>query len=249
MYKAIIYEVKEQVAHITLNRPDKLNAINGDMIQELNEVLKKIKIDDSIKIVLIKGAGRAFSAGVDLKDNAESVTTGGSSFLQKGIEINDLLESIPKVTIAQVHGYCFTGALEFMLAFDMVYCDHNTQIGDTHAKWGIVPGWGLTQRLTRRVGLLRAKQMTFRARRVKGEEAERIGLVTMSVPEGELDTTVDQVIKDILANSHSTIATIKKLYNEGYAVTQKDGLAMELKVNTEVEMNDSAHRVASFNKK
>ncbi|MFK7934088.1 MAG: enoyl-CoA hydratase/isomerase family protein [Saprospiraceae bacterium] len=248
-YQALLVETNKHVTRITLNRPDKLNAFNGTLITELHSALSEAADNEAIRVVVVKGAGRAWSAGVDLKSNAESVTTGGSDFLKLGIEINELLESMPKVTIAQVHGYCFTGALEFMLAFDMVYCDHATQIGDTHAKWGIVPGWGLTQRLTRRVGLLRAKQMTFRARRVKGEEAERIGLVTMSVPVGELDATIDQVIADILENSHSTIGTIKKLYNEGYAVTKKEGLAMELKINTEVNMNDSAHRVADFDKK
>lgn len=249
MYKAIIYETKENVAHITLNRPDKLNAINGDMIQELNEVLKKIKTDDSIKIVLVKGAGRAFSAGVDLKDSISGVTEGGSPFIKMGIENNTLLESIPQVTIAQVHGYCFTGALELMLCFDMVFCDHDTQIGDTHAKFGIVPSWGMTQRLTRRVGLLKAKQMTFRAMRVKGEEAERLGLVSQSVPIDELEMTVNQVITEILTNDAKTISTIKQLYNDGYAMNQRDGLELEYQVNAKADMSGSAELVAGFTRK
>lgn len=242
----LLVEKTQHVTRITLNRPDKLNAFNDVLLRTLHEVLQEAAADEEVRVVVVKGAGRAFSAGVDLKSNAESVTTGGSSFLQTGLAINHLLETMPKVTIAQVHGYCFTGALELMLAFDMVYCDHDTQIGDTHAKWGIVPGWGLTQRLTRRVGLLRAKQMTFRARRVNGAEAERIGLVTQSVPVGTLEQKIEEVVSEVLENSHTTIATIKRLYNEGYAQTQAQGLALELEVNTNVDMDDAAQRVAGF---
>lgn len=246
-YQALIYQLDGAVARITFNRPDKLNAINETMMEELHGLLTEIAEDSNIQVVVIKGAGRAFSAGVDLKSTSESVSTGGSTFLKTGRAVTSLLESMPQVTIAQVHGYCFTGALEFMLAFDMAYCSHSTQMGDTHAKWGIVPGWGMSQRLARRVGLLRAKEMTYRALRVKGEEAERIGLVTRSVADEELENTIEQVIQDVTANSQSTLAIIKDLYNKGYNMTQGEGLDYENKINTETVMDD-AGRIGNFGK-
>lgn len=243
----IIYQAKEGIARITLNRPDSLNALNQPMMLELKEVLLSIKADDSIKIVIVDGAGRAFSAGVDIKATTSDGFQKGGSFMDVGKEVGDLILDLPKVTIAKVHGYCFTGALEMMLFFDMAFCTEETQFGDTHAKWSVMPRWGMSQRLTRRVGLAKAKELTFRAMRVKGLEAERIGLVNRAFKAEEFDSEIDHIVADIQENSFAAIKAIKRLYNEGYNTTLREGLLLELAADT--YLPDTDVQLAKFQKK
>ena len=243
----VLYEVDAAVANITLNRPQSLNAFNEALMSELKGALLKAEADDDIKVIIVSGAGRAFSAGVDLKTtNAEDFQK-GARFMDLGHEVGTLIEQSNKVTIAKVHGYCFTGALELMLFFDCAFCSDTTQFGDTHAKWGIVPRWGMTQRLARRVGLAKAKELTFRAYRVKGPEAERIGLVNRSFPDDQLDAEVQSITSEILENNHQAIKVIKSLYNEGYQKTLEEGLLIELRADT--ELDDTKDNLGQFEKK
>ncbi len=243
----IIYQAKEGIARTTLNRPDNLNALNQPMMLELKEVLLSIKADDSIKVVIVDGAGRAFSAGVDIKATTSDGFQKGGSFMDVGKEVGDLILDLPKVTIAKVHGYCFTGALEMMLFFDMAFCTEETQFGDTHAKWSVMPRWGMSQRLARRVGLAKAKELTFRAMRVKGLEAERIGLVNRAFKAEEFDSEIDHIVADIQENSFAAIKAIKRLYNEGYNTTLREGLLLELAADT--YLPDTDVQLAKFQKK
>ena len=187
MKSPIEYHKDGAIARIRFNRPDSLNAYNEAMLVGFRDALKDARDDHDIRVVIVSGNGRAFSAGVDLKTTKPEDFQSGSPFMDVGYEVGDLILQMPKATIAQVHGYCFTGALELMLFFDMAFCADTTQFGDTHAKWGIMPRWGMTQRLSRRVGLAKAKELTFRAYRVKGPEAERIGLVNRSFPDDQLE--------------------------------------------------------------
>lgn len=243
----IIYQAKEGIARITLNRPNSLNALNQPMMLELKEVILSIKADDSIKVVIVNGAGRAFSAGVDIKATTSDGFQKGGSFMDVGKEVGDLILDLPKVTIAKVHGYCFTGALEMMLFFDMAFCTEDTQFGDTHAKWSVMPRWGMSQRLARRVGLAKAKELTFRAMRVKGLEAERIGLVNRAFKAEEFEAEIDRIVADIQENSFAAIKAIKRLYNEGYNTTLQEGLLLELAADT--YLPDTDVQLAKFQKK
>ena len=226
-YEHIKFEKSNGLATVSFNRPDKLNALNGRMAEELYEVVKAIGDDDEIKVFLLKGEGRAFSAGVDLKETtAESFSSDGG-IIDIGFRLSKILESLSKVTIAQIHGHCYTGALELALMFDMIFCADDTQFGDTHAQWGIMPRWGMTQRLSRRVGINKAKELTFRALKFDGKEAAALGLANSSCTKDKLDDHVQTVIKDILSNSQEAIAAIKTLYNQGWATTLKEGLQLE----------------------
>lgn len=241
----IIFTRDGAVARITLNRPDSLNAINEPMLQELQSALEEIRTDDDIKVMVMNGAGRAFSAGVDIKTTSADGFAQGGSFMDVGLKVGNMITNMPKVTIAQVHGYCFTGALEMMLFFDMAFCTENTQFGDTHAKWSIMPRWGMTQRLARRVGLAKAKELTFRALRIKGAEAERIGLVNRAFPEKSLAYEVNKIIADVEGNSFEAIVAIKKLYDAGYGTTLNHGLMLE--ANTQVKLPNTDEQLAKFN--
>jgi enoyl-CoA hydratase/carnithine racemase len=236
-YQDIIVENKESIAFITLNRPASLNALTPLMIKELRHVLLAISQRQDIKIVIVKGAGRAFSAGVDLKALNEGIEGGqfkAADILQDGNDIARLLRTMPQPCIVLVHGHCYTGATELMMFFDLILAAEDAKIGDTHTKWGILPKWGMTQRLPRLIGILKAKELSFTARPISGKEAERIGLVNRAVPLEKLEENALELANEILQNSAQTIAAMKHLYNEGFSKTLEEGLAIEQDYLTEI---------------
>lgn len=241
------YSNTDGVFRVHLNRPDSLNALNRAMMKELLEVTEMASADPAVKIYILSGEGRAFSAGVDLKETGADSFGTDSGLLPMGNRYCDLIEQMKAVTIAQVHGYCFTGALEIALMFDMMFCTDDTQFGDTHAKWAVMPRWGMTQRLARRVGLIRAKELTFRAYRVKGAEAERIGLVNRSFSSSEYEAEIEKIVNDILQNSQEAIGAIKRLYNDGWATTLTEGLAIELAADP--KLSETATMLSQFEEK
>lgn len=236
-YQTILFEVQNKIATITLNRPEALNALSPQMVQELKEVITNVAADENIHVLIMKGAGRAFSAGVDLKAMNESLIGGkftAADILQDGNDIAEMLRTMRQPAIAQVHGHCYTGAMELMMFFDIIIAADDAKIGDTHAKWGILPKWGMSQRLPRMVGALKAKEMSFTCKPVTGAEAERIGLVNRAVPLAELDATVMEFANSILQNSAQTISAMKLVYNEGMNTTLKEGLQIENDFNTDI---------------
>ncbi len=247
MYQEILFSTANGVAKITLNRPTVLNSLSPIMLKELIDVTNKIAKDDSVKVVIVTGAGRAWSAGVDLKAINENIQGGQFSnfdFMEKGAEFIEILQKMPQVTIAMVNGHCYTGATEFLLAFDLAYAADEAQIGDTHSKWGIAPKWGMTQRLPLKVGLMKAMEMSFTTQPVSGKEAERIGLVNKSVPLDKLEETVNQVAEKIIGNSAQTIAAMKAFYYYGASHTLQQGLDHEFK--TEVSITDREEFLRKF---
>ncbi|WP_435355613.1 enoyl-CoA hydratase/isomerase family protein [Emticicia sp. SJ17W-69] len=248
-YQDIIVERKEAIAIISLNRPAALNALSPNMIRELKTALYGLSQDNSCKVLLLKGAGRAFSAGVDLKAMNESLVGGqftADEILQDGIEIAKILRTMPQPAIALVHGHCYTGATELMMFFDLIIAAEDAKIGDTHAKWGILPKWGMSQRLPRLVGILKAKEMSFTCKPITGKEAERIGLVNRAVPLEDLEKTGMELANEILQNSAQTIAAFKHLYNEGMNTTLAEGLKIESDFLTDI--NDRTEFLRGFEK-
>ena len=248
-YQDILVETKEAITIITLNRPASLNALTPTMIRELKSALKLIAADSNCKVLILKGAGRAFSAGVDLKAMNESLVGGqftSYEIIQEGNDIAQILRTMPQPAIVQVHGHCYTGATELMMFFDLIIAAEDAKIGDTHAKWGIMPTWGMTQRLPRLVGIMKAKELSFTCKPITGKEAERIGLVNRAVPLEELDKTVIDLANDILQNSAQTIAAMKHLYNEGIHSTLEEGLKIE--TSYKVEITDRTEFLRGFEK-
>ncbi len=237
----------EHSVTITLSRPEVLNAITLEMLHQIDEVLDAVGKDTSVRTIVLTGAGRAFSAGVDLKALNELRVAHGS--------VGDLLNSparsvlrhlttIPQVVIAKVNGHCFTGALELALACDLIVAANEAVFGDTHAKWGLRPTWGMSQRLPRMVGIARARELSYTARTFTGVEAAALGLAVRAVPLANLDATVAEMVADIAANSPGSIAAYKDLYRTALEHPLSDGLAYEADVTYEIA--DSAERVARF---
>lgn len=249
-FETITVEKDGGTATLTLNRPKAMNAITPTMLEELRTALVEAGDDPGVGVVVLTGAGRAFSAGVDIKAIAgESLENGsvGGPLNDTAREVIQIIQDLPKVVIAKINGFCFTGALEIALACDLIIASEDAKLGDTHAKWGLRPTWGMSQRLPRAVGLIKAKEMSFTADSVTGRDAEAMGLVNRAVPRDELDAAVQALAEKILANSAESIAAYKILFREGAGKTLEEGLAFE--ENTEFPISDTTERLGEFLKK
>ena len=235
------------VATLTLTRPQALNALTHEMLGELGAALEALSSDSAVRVIVLTGEGRAFSAGVDLKALAAGRVDGGSvSELLNANARNAirLLTTVPQVTIAKINGFCFTGALELALACDLIVAADEAKLGDTHAKWGLRPTWGMSQRLIRAVGVARARDLSFTARTFSGQEAAAWGLAVSSVPLADLDAAVDELAASIVENSAGSIAAYKDLYRRALDVGLEDGLTYE--ATTSYPIADAQERVAGF---
>jgi enoyl-CoA hydratase len=250
LYENLIYEKKDGVARLTINRPSAMNAITAALLSEMKAAVLEAGKDNEVKVIVITGTGRAFSAGVDLISLGERKLERGKVgpiLDDPARELIDTIQVVPKVVIAMVNGFCFTGALEIVLGCDLIIASEEAKLGDTHARWGLRPTWGMTQRLPRTIGILKARELSFTADMITGREAERIGLVNMAVPADKLEETVQELIKKIMANSLESLAAIKYLYNRGIRDTLEKGLALE--AESEFDIRDTEERLASFRKK
>jgi len=243
----VLTAVLGPVATVTLSRPEALNAITPAMLDELGASLQGLADDDAVRVVVLTGEGRAFSSGVDLKALGGRSLEGGSVGdlldlpARRAIE---LLTTMPKVVVAKVNGFCFTGALELALACDLVVTADEARFGDTHAKFGLRPTWGMSQRLIRLVGVSRARELSYTARTFTGLEAADWGLAMRSVPRDELDAAVSELVDTILANSAGSIAAYKDLYQAALDFDLVAGLAYE--ATSDYPITDTEERVADF---
>ena len=248
-YETILYQTKGGIGRITMNRPEAMNAITPTMLTELKAAVLEAGADEATQVIVLTGAGKAFCAGVDLKALGDRSLTGGmvGDILDiPARELIDVIRSVPKAVIALVNGYCFTGAMEIMLGCDLVIASENATIGDTHAKWGLRPTWGMSARLPRRVGFLKAKELSFTADAITGREAERIGLVNLAVPAEALEEALGTMAAKIMANSPQSIAAYKHLYNTNEAMTLEESLVLEFA--SEFEISDTEERLGGFKK-
>lgn len=248
-YVHILVERQAPIATITLNRADAMNALTPEMLGEMNMALSDIASDTAIKVAVVTGAGRAFCAGVDLKAlQARGVDLSqgnvGDELNGAARKVIEQIEAMPQATIAKVNGFCFTGGLELMLAFDIVVIAEEAKLGDTHAVLGFRPTWGMTQRLPRRVGIMRAKELSFTARTVSGAEAARLGLALEAVPLAELDARVNDLAQAIGRNSAGSIRAYKDLYHQSENAGQDAGLNYER--STAYAIPDVSQRVGDF---
>ena len=239
-----------RVLTIRLNRPDALNAFRPEMLVGIEALVTAAGDHDDVAVIVLEGAGRAFSAGVDLK-----VLQGIDP---KGGKIGDVFDEAARnaylairhsalPVIAKVHGACFTGALEIALHCDFVFTTDGTKFGDTHAKFGLRPTWGMSQTLAQAVGVRQAKELSYTARTFMGPEAVTLGVANASVAdEDALDALVAERAASIAVNSRAAVAAMKKLY--GLA---QEGRALEAALEAELalefpEIEDTSERLAGF---
>ena len=236
-------EDRDGLATLTLNRPDKLNALTVAMFTQLRAHVQQLALQtDSIGLVLLRGAGKFFSAGHDLADIAQGEHPPQPHFQADTIE---LLANLPQPVIAAVHGHCYTGALELALAGDLIVAAESAKFADTHARWALTPVWGMSQRLPRRVGLARAQEMTYTARTYSGQAAQAMGLVNWCVPDAVFEAELASCSSAILANSWFSLRANKRLYRETEGLPLRAGLSHEIH-RSEGHGPDMDARIAAF---
>ncbi|HVS68591.1 MAG TPA: enoyl-CoA hydratase/isomerase family protein [Mycobacteriales bacterium] len=227
---------------LTLNRPEKLNALTVEMFRELRAHVESLRTDTSVGCVVLRGAGRCFSAGHDLGDIAHGEDTPSRGWHSETLL---MLERLPQPVIAAVHGHCYTGALEVALACDFIVAAADARFADTHAKWALAPIWGMSQRLPRRVGVATAKRLSFTAETVTADEALRIGLAEHVYPVETFDADVEALARQITTNSPFTHAANKRLLQSTDGMTLTAGLQWEV-LECEGVGPDAGARIAAF---
>ncbi|MBX9730420.1 MAG: enoyl-CoA hydratase/isomerase family protein [Sphingomonas sp.] len=244
MTMLVAREDDDGLCWLTLNRPDKLNALTVELFRELRGHVEALKKDDSVGCVVLRGAGKCFSAGHDLNDIlAEQPPSRGWHS-----ETLRLMEKLPQPVIAAVHGHCYTGGLEVALAADFILASDTARFADTHAKWAFTPIWGMSQRLPRRVGTATAKRLMFTAETVGAEEALGMRLCEAVFPDASFFAEVEAFARRILANSPFSHAANKRLIEATDMDPLDAGLQWEI-METEGVGPDVKARLAGFGKK
>ena len=220
----VLFEREDAIVTLTLNRPDKRNALNLALWGELAAHLDTIEAaGEEIAVVVLRAEGRVFCAGNDLKERGAKPP---GRFYQAKLVTR--LAELPQAVIVAVQGGCFTGGLELALAGDVIVAAESASFADTHGKFALVPAWGMSQRLPRRVGQWKAREMSLTGLPVSGAEAARIGLANHCVADANLDAKVRELASAIAAQSrHSTFA-YKRLYREQADLPLAAGLAHEV---------------------
>jgi len=201
---------------LTMNRPEKLNALNEALVRALHDAVVELDADMSIRVVVLTGAGeKSFVAGADIAGMSEMSTTAAKAFADLGHAVGERLERAHFPVIAAVNGFALGGGCELALACDFVYASEKAKFGQPEVNLGIIPGFGGTQRLARRVGIGRARELVYTGDTLDANEALRIGLVNAVVPAGELLAKVRDVAKKIEGKAPLAIAQAKRLVYRG----------------------------------
>ena len=239
MTQLILRSDADGVATLTLNRPDKRNAINRELFRALRAQILALQDDAAIGLVVLRGSGGHFCAGHDLTEKPHADALG---WLRRELQTLEMLTRLRQPVIAAVEGTCFPGGLEMALSADFIVCDETARFADTHGKWGLVPGWGMSQRLPRRVGQSKALEMMLTCQPYTGVEAAAMGLANLCAPEGGLGAAVDALGSRILANSWHSNAENKRLIYNTDGMRLADGLDHELMRNAGFDRDAAARR-------
>lgn len=225
----VTYEPHGAVAYLIINRPEALNALNSQVIADLDAALDAVDLD-SVRCLIVRGAGeKSFVAGADIAQMKGLNKAEGEAFGKQGNDVMRKLETLPIPTIAAVGGYALGGGCELAMSCDFRICSDTAVFGQPETGLGITPGFGGTQRLARLVGPGMAKQMIYTARNIKADEALRIGLVNAVYPHEELYAAAEKLAGQIAANAPIAVRASKRAINEGLELAMDEAVAVEEK--------------------
>mgnify|MGYP000844282745 CR=1 FL=1 len=213
---------------VTLNRPEVLNAMSTDLRNQISSTFDELSNDDETEVIILTGAGKAFTVGLDLKE------LGGEKAKSEGASSRDLEKAIrefKKPIIGAINGFAITGGFELALMCDFLIASTNAKFADTHARVGVVPGWGLSQKLPRLVGINRAKELSLTGNFLNAKKAEDWGLVNRVVEEADLIPTCISLAQDILSTDRATRDEIRRIMDAGWLSTLYEGLDWEKQAN------------------
>jgi len=227
-YQTLLFDVKDGVAVVTINRPDKLNALNDQVMAELADAAERIATDPAIKGAILTGAGpKSFVAGADISDLAKQGPFDGKARAMRGQGVLRRFETCGKPVIAAVNGFALGGGCELAMACHIRIASENAKFGQPEVKLGIAPGYGGTQRLPRLVGKGVAMQLILTAEMIDAAEAYRIGLVNKVVPAGELMAESEKMLRGILSMGPLAVRLSMEAIDHGLEMTLDDGLLLE----------------------
>lgn len=229
-YQTLLLEKNDAIAKITLNRPDKLNALNNLMMKELERCIKDIEQSPSIRALIITGAGeKAFIAGADINELNELNQISGRQFAEFGSSVFSRIEQMQIPVVAAINGYALGGGCELALACHIRFASENAKIGQTELNLGLITGYGGSQRLPRIVGKSRAMEMILSAKIVDAFEAERIGLVNKVFKQDELLEKTEEFLKTVISKGAKSLALAIECINASQEMSLASGLAFETK--------------------
>ena len=244
-YQYIIVEKEENIAIITMNRPEKLNALNLELQEEMKHALDTLYMDDEVKVIILTGAGRAFSAGGDIGTMKEAHQLDPlllrQALYQSTSEVTNRIWNYEKPIIAAVNGVAAGGACNWALACDFVIASENARFGEVFIHVGLVPDGGGSWLLPRLVGLQRAKEIIMMGKMVPAEEAERIGMVNRVVPEKDLMSTAKEYARILASLPPRTLGAAKKTINKAMTTSLSEAMDYEMTMQAICFQTD-AHR-------
>lgn len=215
----------EGYAVVTLNRPEAMNALSAELRTRLAQVVRELEADPQIRVLILTGAGdRAFTAGLDLKE------LGAGAGIAEAVDVEDPVRSIEQFSgpvIGAINGVAITGGFELALACDVIFASEGARFADTHARVGIMPGWGLSQRLSRAIGIYRAKELSLTGNFLSARQAADWGLVNRVLPAADLLPAARRLAEDMLSVVPEMLVGYKQLIDDGFAASFGDSLAIE----------------------
>jgi enoyl-CoA hydratase len=227
----LLVEKRDAVATLTLNRPEAMNALSHELRRALAEAFRALAHDPAVRVAILTGAGRAFCAGLDLKElggrDAQPLAAFGDG------DMIAALRAFPGPLIGAVNGFAITGGFELALACDLLVASSAARFADTHARVGILPGWGLSQKLPRLIGMGRAKELAFTGNFIDAQQALAWGLVGRVVEPDELLPVCRRLAADMLSCDPRSLAGYKQLIDQGFATTYAEGLRLEAQASRE----------------
>lgn len=227
-FKFIIYEKSGGVAMVTLNRPEALNAFSKDVVEEVLLALEDVRNDENVRVLILTGAGeKAFSVGADIKAMAGMTALKARELSLMGERLCLALENLEKPVIAAINGYALGGGLEVAMSCDLRLASENARMGQTEINYGLIPGWGGTQRLTRLVGRTKAKELIFTGKMIDAKTAEQLGLVNMVVPTDKFREVVRQFASELATKAPVALKVAKAVINKGADISLDSALALE----------------------
>ena len=228
----LIEKSPEGYAVVTLNRPTAMNALSRELRQALADAIDALEADPEVRVLILTGAGRAFTAGLDLKELGVKGFSGdpAGQSMQEAVQVGDPVRAIGRFSgpvIGAINGVAITGGFELALACDVLLASSEARFADTHARVGVMPGWGLSQKLSRLIGISRAKELSLTGNFLNADQALTWGLVNRVVPPSQLMIQARALACDMLSVLPHMLIAYKKVIDEGYATTFSDGMAIE----------------------
>ncbi|MDH4158530.1 MAG: enoyl-CoA hydratase-related protein [candidate division Zixibacteria bacterium] len=242
-YQNIIFEKEDNIATITFNRPDAMNALNNQTRAEFAAAIAGVAADNNIKVLILTGTGKAFVAGSDIKEFSQTTPYVAHNINRLG----EMVEKLEKPVIAAVNGFCLGGGNEIAMACDIIIASEKAKFGQTEVNIGIIPGGGATQRLPRLIGVCRAKELIYTGDIISAEDALRLGLVNQVVPVDQLMPVAKELAKRIAAKSSAALKLAKTAVNRGMQTNLESGLKYEYELySLALSLEDRVEGVNAF---